>query len=433
MKRIVFYRMAVVILTALTGMVMASCLSNEDYDGTDRVAKNTSGNYVDFSVGVNNSGSTRGSVTTLASLQVDNNSFMAWGYYSADATGSGITPGSLYLGTSNTEGAIIKYTTPSWNYINEADRKLWPVETAKLNFQAVTPYDYGTIINSPSDNIAAVGMTITVPTTVTDQKDLLFGHAEELTNTSNSGLVPIVFEHALSQIVFKGKVDKEGLTAVVKSVKICNVKSTADVGYLGTRYVDNNGTEEDSSDDVTTQRRLLAVSTGGSSGTNYTATAKYAIGLAGNADVTLTSTTAIDLCATNGALMMIPQSGLTPWSVATTGKTIDEADDDGETYLEVECKVRYTSNDVYILGSPSEYGKIYLPLRVNWAIGKKYTYVLNFGGSGSTPAGDPDDPDNPNPGGGGFDEDGNKIMNYISFSVQTITDWVDGTEGNFSF
>lgn len=407
MRKNSFLTMAVLMMTALTGPGLASCSNDEIGEGGG--AAGGGDVYIGYAVNVDNP--TRGTATTLASFETDDNTFMVWGYYSTDATGTGVTPGALYVGTSNTVGTVIKYTTPSWDYADQADKKLWPVETAKLDFQAVSPYDYGTIINTPAGSVAKVGMTITVPTAAADQKDVVFGHAEEMTYTSNATVVPLAFEHALSQVVFQGKVAESGVTATVKGVKVCNIRKNADVGYLGDLYVDDNGTPGDASDDVTTDRRLLAVQNVG------TTTDKFPIGMYGGTDVVLTETTATDLCDASGALMMIPQSGATPWTTAPGAPvTIGTADTNGETYLEIECKIKYTAGDDYILGSADAYGKVYVPFTVDWAIGKKYTYVLNFGS-----------------GQGGYDEDGNASMNYISYSVAAVTPWDDVAGPEYTF
>lgn len=394
MKKRIFSKALMMALVA--GMTFASC-SNDDVDngGSNNTQKGMP--EMSFDIALDNSIVTRGTATTLANFEVENNTFSVWGYYSTDATGTGVTPGALYVGTSNTVGTVIKYDGSKWDYNDAADKKIWPAETGKLNFQAVSPVSAGTIINTPADAVAKLGMTITVPTTVADQKDVVFGHAEKKTYTSNATVVPLAFEHALSQVVFQGKVNSTDLTATVKGVKICNVKSTADIGYLGARIVDNNGTPEDESDDVTTDRRALAVQNIGD------AVASYPIGMEGNADVVLTTTTATDLCASTGALIMIPQSGATPWDPTNN---ITTANTNGETYLEIECKIMYTESGEYVLGSAEAYGKIYVPFTIDWAIGKKYTYLLNFG-----------------TGSGGYDENGEELMNFISFSVSAVESW----------
>lgn len=395
MKSNNFLSKAVLIMAAVAGFTFTSC-SNEDVEG-GVAAKggdtSDNGKYMSFVPSINNPSVTRGTATTLSNFEVADNTFMVFGYYSTDATGTGVTPGAQYVGTSNTVGTVIKYDGSKWDYNDAADKKLWPAETGKLNFQAVSPSDYGTIINTPADNVAALGMAITVPNVVENQKDLVFGHAESKTYASNATVVPLAFEHALSQVVFQGKVAEAGITATIKGVKVCNVKNSASVGYLGAIDSEND------------QYRALAV-------TSIADTKdSYPIGMLNGADVVLNTTTPSDICAVSGALIMIPQSGATPWD--PTAGSIADANTAGQTYLEIECKIKYEDKDDYILGSADAYGKIYVPFTINWEIGKKYTYVLNFG-----------------TGSGGYDEDGQELMNYITFSVGSIQDWtvVDSAE-----
>lgn len=390
MKSNNFLSKAMLIMAAVAGLTFISC-SNEDVEG-GVAAKggdtSDNGKYMSFVPSINNPSVTRGTATTLSNFEVADNTFMVFGYYSTDATGTGVTPGAQYVGTSNTVGTVIKYDGSKWDYNDAADKKLWPAETGKLNFQAVSPSDYGTIINTPADNVAALGMTITVPNVVENQKDLVFGHAESKTYASNATVVPLTFEHALSQVVFQGKVAEAGITATIKGVKVCNVKNSASVGYLGAIDGEND------------QYRALAV-------TNIADTKdSYPIGMLNGADVVLNTTTTSDLCAVSGALIMIPQSGATPWD--PTAGSIADANTAGQTYLEIECKIKYNDKDDYILGSADAYGKIYVPFTIDWAIGKKYTYVLNFG-----------------TGSGGYDEDGQELMNYITYSVAAVEDWTE--------
>lgn len=402
---------------AVVGMGLTACSNNDEIEnqGKGQTPDPAEMASIGYQVSMENAKSTRGAETTLATLEVDGNSFMVWGYYASDASAE--NRGNLYVGTDATTGTIIQYdgTATAWDYKTASDKKMWPTADQKLNFQAVNPYDAGTIINTPADNVAKVGMTVTVPTAVGSQKDVIFGHAEGMTYSTAATVVPLTFQHALSQIIFTGKVNAAGITATIKDVKVCNAKSTADIGYLGALYVDDAGTPADPSDDVTTDRRLLAVSTGASSTADYSALEKYAIGMYGAADVVLTSTDATALCAADGALMMIPQTGATPWGTAPGApETIAAADIAGETYLDITCKIK--NGDTWILGSASAYEHVYIPFTINWAIGTKYTYVLNFG-SGS----------------GGYDADGNPMMNYISYSIASVESWTDGGSTEYKF
>lgn len=396
---------------AVVGMGLTACSNNDEIEnqGKGQTPDPAEMASIGYQVSMENAKSTRGAETTLATLEVDGNSFMVWGYYASDASAE--NRGNLYVGTDATTGTIIQYdvTATAWDYKTASDKKMWPTADQKLNFQAVNPYDAGTIINTPADNVAKVGMTVTVPTDVASQKDVIFGHAEGMTYSTAATVVPLTFQHALSQIIFQGKVNQAGVVATIKDVKVCNIKKTADVGYLGALYVDDNGTPANPSDDITTDRRMLAV-------TNIGAiTDKYAIGMLGGADVVLTSTEASALSAADGALMMIPQSGATAWATAPgTPKTIAAADIDGETYLDVTCKIK--NGDTWVMGGADAYAHVYIPFTVDWAIGTKYTYVLNFGS-----------------GQGGYDADGNPTMNYISYSIAAVEAWTDGGSTEYKF
>ncbi len=388
---------------AAFGLAFTACSNNDEIDGggggDTPIVKELA---IGYNINLEKSGSTRGAETTLATLEQDGNTFMVWGHYATDAT----NPGALYVGTSSTVGTIIEYdgTATAWDYQTAADKKMWPAADQKLNFQAVTPYDAGTVFNSPAvadeDAVSAVGMTYTAPTAVASQKDVLFGHAESMTYATSASDVPIAFEHALSQIAFTGKVNAEGIVATIKSVKVHNAKTTADIGYIGT---------------VTGQHRALGVTTGKKDGTDYTAVDDYAIKTVSGADVVLSSTTAAPLSdTTDGMLMMVPQSGATAWQTTATPKTTAAADIDGETYLEVECKI--TNNGTYVLGSASAYGKVYIPFTIAWSPKTKYTYLLNFG-----------------TGSGGYDADGNPMMSYITFSLAAFEAWTDGGSTEYKF
>ena len=56
------------------------------------------------------------------------------------------------------------------------------------------------------------------------------------------------------------------------------------------------------------------------------------------------------------------------------------------------------------LGSASEYKTIYVPFGDTWEQGKRYIYTLIFGG--------------------GYDEQGEAVLNPIQFNAET-TEWVD--------
>ena len=103
--------MTALMMAAAMGAGLASC-TTEDVKDTAVNGGQDAAKYIGYGINVNSNGSTRGTATTLSNFEVDDNTFMVWGYYSTDATGSGVTPGALYVGTSNTVGTLYS-DTPS--------------------------------------------------------------------------------------------------------------------------------------------------------------------------------------------------------------------------------------------------------------------------------------------------------------------------------
>ena len=329
---------------------------------------------------------TRAAETTLSTLESEGNKFMVWGYFAPDAASA--TPGNLYVGDPHTVGTVIGYSGGAWDYEDVTKKALWPSVTDPLNFQAVTPYDYGTVTNTPAGNIPCVAMQVTVPSDQSLQKDLLFGHEEEVTQASHDNSVVMAFEHAMAQIGFQAKKTLASLSVEVGGITVHNVRNSATVGYTGA---------------LTGSRRALAVS-------DYAATVgDFAIGMA-SPSVSVTSATPVTLNGTDGMLMMIPQSGSgspDAWNTsASTAVPLITADTEGSemSYLQVSCKVH--SGSTYVIGTPSAFGNIFIPFKASWNVGCKYIYTLSFGS-----------------GAGGFDADGNPVLSLISYSVESMDDW----------
>ena len=102
-------------------------------------------------------------------------------------------------------------------------------------------------------------------------------------------------------------------------------------------------------------------------------------------------------------MFTIPQT-LTKWDVSkdSSTKTIEQADAQKQSYLAINCKIKQSG--VYVVGSDSNYGTIYVPFGADWQPGKRYIYTLIFGG--------------------GYDENGDPILTPIQFDAET-SDWVD--------
>lgn len=114
------------------------------------------------------------------------------------------------------------------------------------------------------------------------------------------------------------------------------------------------------------------------------------------------STDATDISSSK-PMFLIPQQ-LNKWD---TSHKIEVANTNKESYLSIECKIKI--GDFYKLGSDAAdgYGTLYVPFSANWEPGKRYVYTLIFGG--------------------GYDADGNTILQPINFDA-SVGEWVEDTK-----
>ena len=363
--------------------------------------------------------------------QISAYDFMVVGHYHATATGTGATPGNLYLGTADNAGVIVDVTNDgsvlsyaTRNAANTADEDYyWPA--GKLNFQAVSPASDASfsLSNTPTgadEYLSQLTATVTVPGaktydagawsaktgTIAAQKDIMFAHAENLGAGDNSGVVNMAFQHALSQVVFKAKISNTAFYADITEVGIVNVHRTGTVGLY-----DHAGTG------TSATAKLDADVTGNADG-DYTLIGGDGL-VAFNADtdgdstndaIRVTSTDPVFLSASadggNGALLMIPQT-TTAWTTTDLAAVpLTTADAAHNSYIKVKLTVTEASSGTKKIDD--QY--IYLPLAINWAQGYRYTYTLVIGD-----------------GEGAYDATGNKIeynTTPISFTL-TVADWTN--------
>ena len=392
---------ALVAFATLTVAGMTSCSNDDEIAGA---AAQGSQAPSAMRFGVTQDPSTRGTATTAANFLSQITDFQVLGYYS-DGSGK-------YVGAAATPAAgivIDQIAGPAWDYHTASELQYWP--SGNLDFQAITPSADAsfTLVNTVDDSTPGevyprLTANVTVPTTVTDQKDIMFASALAQNHASDGAAVGLTFKHALSQVVFSGKVANPTITAVVDEITVCNIHNTGNVGYRSALST------------------LSALATG-SAATNFS------VGLIEGADAaattaarTMTSTTAQNLTNGNGALMMIPQTQVA-WTHAAPEKTIAEATG---SYLKIKCKVQDNNSGTWLIGAASganEFEYVYVPFdltTVAWELGKKYTYTLVFGN-----------------GSGGYDENGDALTNLvpITYTVTAADDWTaavpDGGEYAF--
>jgi hypothetical protein len=345
------FRMSCLAMLAAAAMSsLGSCSSDELLDGINTLPENA----IAFNV-TQQGALSRGTETNSGNFQNQIKDFQVWAYFDKAATGTGVTPGGLYVGDSHTIGTKVNGDTKgAWSYDDVTKQQYWPATTAPLNFQAITPYAHSsfTIENTPDvadPKLAHVTANVTVPTAVADQQDIMFAKADGQTRETNSQTVGLNFQHGMSQVVFSGKLASDKIEATVHGIEIHNLHNTGKVGYMGTNA------------------ELQAQTTGEAATT-------FAAGLVDN-PVVNSSSQATVLSAADGALFMLPQT-VAKWT--TTAKNpvpTSEADANHNSYLKVTCTVKDKASGVVLVNN----GSIYIPLEVNWQQGKKYSYTLVFG------------------------------------------------------
>lgn len=394
---------ALVAFATLTVAGMTSCSNDDEIIGASAQGNSPATSAMSFNV--THDGVTRGTATTAENFLSQITDFQVLGYYS-DGSGK-------YVGAAATPAAGIVIDgdgAGAWNYHTASELQYWP--SGNLDFQAITPSADASfaLANTVSEGHPRLVANVTVPAAVADQKDIMFASATGVNNAATGAAVSLTFKHALSQVVFAGKVANPTITAVVDEISICNVHNTGTVGY----------------------REALATLSAEATGS---AASNFSVGLIEGADAaatvaarTMTTTEAKNLTNGNGALMMIPQTQAA-WTHAAPEKAIAEATG---SYLKIKCKVKDNNSGTWLIGAAdgaNEFEYVYVPfdLAVNgsddalskdWRLGKKYTYTLVFGN-----------------GSGGYDENGDPLTNLvpITYTVAAADDWSSVDGGEYAF
>lgn len=388
---------------------------------------------------------------------MDNNSFTNFRVWAYDAQVLGTVTegntisngGAMYMGSTNAAGVLIKRSDNNttgtngyqfgtqtsagkyWGYDEVSDVKYWPKNY--LQFFAIGPNGIDNITYSmPATYSGTNTFTYTADASaLSNHKDIIVA-AKRQAGSIGRHNVDLTFKHALSQVIFLGKVvaNQPKLNVRIYSVSLCNVNKTATFtfpletnGDLSSLAQTNWGTPSVSS------TYIIQPKSGET--TNY-------IELTANEDATQDGTTVSLMnggssLENNGSflnddpLFLIPQT-VSKWDYSTNYDdgnnaivnegTNDTGKADGSqtgAYLKINCAI-YQVAGVPIVGSysgDSYTGEdVYVPLDVNWNPGTKYVYTLNFGIGRNVygvPLGAP-----------------------ITFSVSSVTDWGTPSSSNVS-
>ena len=363
-------------LMAIASMVVAgftSCTQDNEMVNGQQDAKSQVANAIGFKVNADLSHATRGYATTAANALSTISSFRVWAY---DATTNG-----LYMGADATTGREVSNTgtaaDPEWTY---TPVQFWPVN--ELNFVAITPYSDASITsNSTASATGLVTLTtgVTVDTDVEDQKDIMFACGKDASNTpvwgpvakdDYAGDVPLVFKHALSQIVFKGQLPTSGAITKVSIAEI----TLGNVGKTGTMTFTSANTFFGGNEYITASTP--------SAFTLESGDLEASVWEAGNG---ATAGTPFDLTVSENstkknAWFLLPQraAAWVPANAAQTKAGGMAAAPTTGAYLKIRAQLE--KDGVVVLGSAAT-DAIYLPLEISWDRSKKYTYTIEFNGT----------------------------------------------------
>lgn len=313
------------------------------------------------------------------------------------------TKGVPFLGSVDAEynhnGVRISWNGKKWYYSNPKEVHYWPVDDV-LNFYAIYP---GTTIKQSDKHYmwefksdfqgvhykCLDEFNTDLPDDIQlkhKNHDVMYGIAKDQVYSTHNGVVTFHFKHILSQIVFKAKKNLESLTVTIKDIKLHNIKQGGTFAYP---------------EDV--QYTTAEMETSRDCWSNVAESDTYSpyIIKDGNIEVG-TENTDITVSGDSPSLL-IPQT-VTAWTVSSENKkTIEEADAAEESYLEVTCVLQQNGQNLTTVDADG-YATIYVPFSADWMPGKRYVYTLIFGG--------------------GYDADGNAILDPITFDA-AVEEWGD--------
>ena len=297
--------------------------------------------------------------------------------FAFDGDGNAFMGGEADHETGRT-GVNISYTEEDkWHYTDGSDLKYWP--TTPLNFYAVNPGETVDRSIPYYSEITADKKEITYHCfdeirTGKSNVDVMYAIAKDQTKSKTSGTVKLNFHHILSQVAFRARTKLEGMQVDIKEIKINNFKTG------GTFTL-----PEDAETKPTQANWNL--------GETFTNTPFTLISKADN-DPIVVKTTSTTIA---NPMLFAPQT-LTAWN---TLHNITDANNSNESYLVISCKIKI--GDSYKLGSGDKYGTLYIPFGgYDWEPGMRYVYTLVFGG--------------------GYDENGNPILQPINFDA-SVEEW----------
>ena len=240
--------------------------------------------------------------------------------------------------------------------VSEADKRYWTNDTDQYTFLAYAPAVVENVLTVIAENGKNPTITYNVPTTLADQKDLLYA-VPQINRTKDNGTVALQMKHALARLTVKAKVSAaEPFEYHIKEVSITGAFNTT-----GTLVLANQ------TEDACT----WATATPAATAPKYEFL-PYNAYLAKDNQSKALPTEDYDYAGANNYLMMIP----TTFSDAK--ETVGEGEEAKEVYtnaatLTVKYTTYYRAGDL----ESAEYTKTF-PVTTAFEAGKAYSINLEF-------------------------------------------------------
>lgn len=384
-------------MAAVFGMSFTACSNNDDdLGGASNAPKGDTRSIIGFNTSLDNKTVTRGLAANVADIQVDG--FSVWALDNREA-------GKFFMGAAGTASSNAGIAC-SWDgtnsLYNPATAYYWP--QYDLSFIAMTPQTGGgidgiTIANateSATDVYANPTGTLylTIPTTLASQKDIMLAAAnakdanDETDLDGNSALndkdaLQLTFKHALSQIVFKGKLETGSTItkAVVHNIDLCKIANTGSIAIsTGSDVASFVSTPDGSAAKVTNSANIIT--SGQVNSVDLASGFAVTYKAAGTDYDDITGSDITDALAHNASttrcqqLMVLPQTVNTGLSAQTSTLSGTGITDGTDAYLRVNIDLFANGDETnYVLRNTDVFIKLN---ETTWAPGTKYTYVLEF-------------------------------------------------------
>ena len=304
---------------------------------------------------------------------------------------------NLYLGsTTKATEQVWNETKNAWDYQNANEMKYWP--SGSMDFFAYFPYSDGGATFATTKTDAAPVMTIKSDNA---NQDVLFSYIKDRTQTD---LVHLYFYHALSKIKsVEIQVAAPDIEVSVSNIEILNSYTKGNIN------VDNTGVATYSNGNTP---RSLGFSPAKTIKLQTAETDRVLFDNNANAYLFATNTTEHD---------KVKGTGQTMWNGTKDALNGGKLSESKFICMKLTGKVKLhhtdTDTDEYLVGSASDDGEMYIPLRGNSAnsadiseflAGRRYIYKIVMSSNV------------------GYKDDGDPIMlSYIKFGVNQVYGWSD--------